>query len=272
MKPFKDWWRAIAPHVGPGLLLALAFCLVGLMAPDAMAAPAAGAASMDPRTLLNSVDLRAPLQSPGLSTPLQIILLMGALTLLPFLIIMSTSFVRTVIVLAFLKQAMGLQNIPPAQVIMGMALFLTFFTMQPTWDAVNKQAVEPFLNNQISQTEAFAKAEQPLKGFMLRQTNQQELSFFLRLAKVPDPKTPADVPFFVAIPAFMISEVATGFKIGFIIYLPFVVVDLVITNVIMALGMQQLQTQTLAPPFKVMIFSLANGWHLLIEALVRSFK
>jgi flagellar biosynthetic protein FliP len=234
-----------------------------------MAAPPV---TLNPTRILNSEDLRAPLKSPGLSTPLQLILLMAALTMLPFLFIMTTSFVRTVIVLAFLKQAMGLQNIPPGQVIMGMALFLSMFTMAPTWDAMNHNAVEPFLNNRITQEVALAKAEQPLKGFMLRQTNQQELSFFLRLSKTPDPKNFDDVPFFVAVPAFMVSEVATGFKIGFIIYLPFIVVDLVITNVIMALGMQQLQTQTLAPPFKVMIFSLASGWHLLIEALVRSFK
>jgi flagellar biosynthetic protein FliP len=119
---------------------------------------------------------------------------------------------------------------------------------------------------------AYEKAQVPLKNFMIKQTNQQELAFFLRLAKLPDPRKPEDVPMHVVVPAFMISEVATGFKIGFIVYLPFIVVDLVITNVIMALGMQQLQTQSLAPPFKVLIFSLANGWHLLIEALVRSYR
>lgn len=270
MKTLKERWTDQFPAAVPGLLVALASCLFLLIAPEAAAQ--AAPAMPTPATLLNSMDLRAPLQSPGLSTPLQLVLLMAALTLLPFMLIMTTSFIRTVIVLAFLKQAMGLQNIPPAQVIMGMALFLTFFTMQPTWNEVNKNAVEPFINNRISQEVAFAKAEAPLKAFMIKQTSQQELSFFLRLAKVPDPKNYSDVPFHVAIPAFMVSEVATGFKIGFIIYLPFIVVDLVITNVIMALGMQQLQTQMLAPPFKVMIFSLANGWHLLIEALMRSFK
>ena len=253
------------------LIIALFALAVFGLAPDALA-QAAPRAPGDVMNILNSVDLRAPLQSPGLSTPLQIMFLLAALTLLPFLVIMTTSFVRTVIVLAFLKQAMGLQNIPPAQVIIGMALFLTMFTMAPTWEAMNKNAIEPFLNNRINQEQAFVAAGAPLQQFMIKQTNQQELSFFLRLAKVPDPKTPADVPFHVVVPAFMVSEVTTGFKIGFIIYLPFIVIDLVITNVIMALGMQQLQTQMLAPPFKVMIFSLANGWHLVIEALVKSFR
>lgn len=266
MKPLNPRWKQAFALLGGVSLIAM---VVFLLAPAVMAAPALPAGTAN---ILNSVDLRAPLQSPGLSTPLQLVLLMAALTLLPFIFIMTTSFVRTVIVLAFLKQAMGLQNIPPGQVIMGMALFLTMFTMAPTWDAINHNAVEPFLNNQITQTVALDKAQEPLKTFMIKQTNQQELSFFLRLSKSPDPKGPQDVPIHVAIPAFMVSEVATGFKIGFIIYLPFIVVDLVITNVIMALGMQQLQTQMLAPPFKVMIFSLANGWHLLIEALVRSFK
>lgn len=251
------------PIAAVALLAVLALAVPAL----AQAAPPAGMAN-----ILNSVDLRAPLQSPGLSTPLQVILLMAALTLLPFIIIMTTSFVRTVVVLAFLKQSLGLQNIPPGQVIIGMALFLTMYTMAPTWELMNKNGIEPFLNNRISQEQALERAGEPLKAFMIRQTAQQELAFFLKLAKAPDPKTPADVPFHVAVPAFMISEIATGFKIGFIIYLPFIVIDLVITNIIMALGMQQLQTQMLAPPFKVMIFSLANGWHLLIEALVRSFR
>ncbi|HEY9721139.1 MAG TPA: flagellar type III secretion system pore protein FliP [Oscillatoriaceae cyanobacterium] len=249
------------------LLMLVALVLLAL-APAAMAAPVGG---LSPHDILNSVDLRAPLQSPGLSTPLQLILLLAALTLLPFLVIMTTSFVRTVIVLAFLKQAMGLQNIPPGQVIIGMALFLTLFTMTPTWNQINHNAIVPFLNNQISQETMLSTAAQPLEAFMVRQTDQQELSFFIGLAKAPAPKTPADVPFQVAVPAFMVSEVATGFKIGFIIYLPFILVDIVVTNVIMILGMQQLQTQMIAPPFKVLIFSLANGWHLVIEALVKSF-
>lgn len=254
------------------LAIALAFVL-GL-APEvlAQAAPPAAPAAADFNALLNSVDLKAPIQSPTLTSPIQIIILLAGLSLLPFIVIMTTSFVRTVIVLAFLKQAMGLQNIPPGQVIIGTALFLSMYTMAPTWDAINKQAVEPFLANRIHQQEFIAKAAAPIQQFMVRQTSQVELSFFLRLAKEPDPKTPAEVPFHVLVPAFLVSELTTGFKIGFIIYLPFIVVDLVITNVIMALGMQQLQTQMLAPPFKVLIFSLANGWHLVVEAIIKSFR
>ncbi|MEB3285173.1 MAG: flagellar type III secretion system pore protein FliP [Candidatus Sericytochromatia bacterium] len=226
----------------------------------------------DVKTLFNSIDLKAPLQSPGFSTPIQIMFLLGALTLLPFIFIATTPFIRIVVVLAFLKQATGLQNVPPGQVIIGLALFLSMYVMAPTWERVNQEAVLPYLNNRISQQQALERGIVPVQAFMIRQVKQQELSFFLRLAKQPDPRTPADVPFHVVAPAFMLSEVATGFKIGFIVYLPFIVVDLVITNVIMALGMQQLQTQMLAPPFKVMLFSLANGWQLLVESLVRSFR
>jgi len=249
-------------------LFALALLTVCLWPSEAWCATRAA----DAATVMSSFDLRAPLQSPGLSTPLQLIFLVAALTLLPFLFIATTPFIRIVVVLAFLKQATGLQNVPPGQVIIGMALFLSMYVMAPTWDAVNRDAIVPFLNNKMTQEMAYEKAQVPLKNFMIKQTNQQELAFFLRLAKLPDPRKPEDVPMHVVVPAFMISEVATGFKIGFIVYLPFIVVDLVITNVIMALGMQQLQTQSLAPPFKVLIFSLANGWHLLIEALVRSYR
>lgn len=226
----------------------------------------------DARTVFNSIDLKAPLGNPGFTTPIQLMFLLAALTLLPFLFIATTPFIRIVVVLAFLKQATGLQNVPPGQVLIGMAIFLSMYIMAPTWERVNQEAVLPYLNNRISQQQALERAAKPIQTFMIKQTKQQELAFFLRLAKLPDPRTPADVPFHVAVPAYMISEVATAFKIGFIVYLPFIVVDLVITNVIMALGMQQLQTQMVAPPFKVMIFSMANGWHLLIEALVRSFK
>lgn len=257
-----------------GLLMVLVFALPVLAqaAAGGAAAPGLGRPSThDIMNVVNSVDLRAPLQSPGLSTPLQLIFLLASLTLLPFIFIATTSFIRIVVVLTFFKAALGSQSLIPGNVLVAIAIFLSIYVMAPTWEAMNKAAIVPFLNNRIGQEEALDRASIPLTTFMVRQTNQQELSFFLRLAHAPDPRTPADVPFYVATPAYMISEVSTGFKIGFIVFLPFIVVDLVITNVIMALGMQQLQTQSLAPPFKVMIFSLANGWHLLIEALVRSF-
>jgi flagellar biosynthetic protein FliP len=255
-------------------LLAIVLWLMPESAAFAQGAPGAPPVPQAPdlRTVFNSIDFKAPLGNPGFSTPIQLMFLIASLTVLPFLFMATTPFIRIVVVLSFLKQATGLQNVPPGQVLIGIALFLSMYVMAPTWEQANKEAVLPYLNNRISQQEALERGVKPIQAFMIRQTKQPELAFFLRLSKSPDPKTPADVPFLVAVPAFMISEVATGFKIGFIVYLPFIVVDLVITNVIMALGMQQLQTQSLAPPFKVMIFSLANGWHLLIEALVRSFK
>lgn len=260
-------WRGALP-----LAVVLGGCLLLGADQAAWAQAAPPAAIPDARTVFNSIDLKAPMGNPGFTTPIQIMFLLASLTLLPFLFIATTPFIRIVVVLAFLKQATGLQNVPPGQVLIGMAIFLSAYIMAPTWEKVNQEAVLPYLNNRISQQQALERAALPIQTFMIKQTKQQELAFFLRLGKLPDPRTPADIPFHVAVPAFMISEVATAFKIGFIVYLPFIVVDLVITNVIMALGMQQLQTQMVAPPFKVMIFSMANGWHLLIEALVRSFK
>lgn len=228
--------------------------------------------SQEAANLLNQVDLRAPIDNPGLTTPLQLIFMLSLLTVLPFLIIMTTSFLRTIIVLGFLRQAMGTQTIPPNPVLLGLGFFLAMYTMNPVWATIDKNALQPYLHKRIDQPTAIVNAVAPIQEFMIRQTNQQELAFFIRITRQPEPATPADVPLHVAIPAFMISELTTAFKIGFIIYVPFLVIDLVVANILMALGMSMLPPQMISTAFKILIFTLANGWHLIAQALIGSFK
>lgn len=252
-----SWWR----WLGLGCLL------LPFLAHPALAAPAAPTTN-----LLNTFDLRAPLSSPGLSTPLQLVFVMASLTLLPFLVMMTTSFVRTVIVLSFLRQALGTQGVPPNPVLIGIAIFLALFTMSPVWSTIDQNALQPYLKKTISQEVAFTRAVEPMQEFMVRQTSQPELAFFTRLANSPLPDTPKDVPLHVLIPAFMVSELATAFKIGFFVYIPFLVIDLVVANILMALGMSMLPPQMISTAFKILIFTLANGWHLIIQAIVQSFR
>jgi len=221
---------------------------------------------------LDLIDLTAPVKLKELGSPLQLIVFMTFLTLLPFFFIMTTSFIRIVIVLGFLRQAIGTQQVPPNQVLLGIALFLTFYIMAPTWQEVNDKALTPYLDNKITQEVAFDRGVKPLRDFMLKYTRKQELSFFMRMAKLPQPKTAVDVPLHVLTPAFMVSELSTGFKMGFFLFLPFLVVDLVVANTLLALGMMMLSPVTISMPFKLLIFTLANGWFLVLQALVVSFR
>lgn len=254
-----------------GRVLGLGLLVAGLfLGPGAHAAHAATVPGNF--NFLDSFDLRSPLATPGLTTPIQLIFVMSALTLLPFLIIMTTSFMRTIIVLSFLRQALGTQSIPPNPILIGLALFLAVYTMTPVWQTIDSQALQPYMKHQMTQAQAFTSAVRPLEEFMLRQTNEAELGFFIRLAHEPLPRTPADVPLHVAIPAFMVSELSTAFKIGFVIFLPFMVIDLLVSNILLALSMSSLPPTVISTSFKVLIFTLANGWHLIIQALVQSFR
>ena len=228
--------------------------------------------SREASRLLSVVDLRAPIDNPGLTTPMQLIFALALLTVLPFLVIMTTSFMRTIIVLGFLRQALGTQTIPPNPVMLGLALFLALYTMNPVWSAIDKDALQPYLAKRIDQPTAISRAIAPMQGFMMRQVHEQELAFFLRITKQPVPENRDDVPLLVTIPAFMISELTTAFKIGFIIYVPFLVIDLVVANVLMALGMSMLPPQMISTAFKILVFSLANGWHLIAQAIIASFR
>jgi flagellar biosynthetic protein FliP len=206
-----------------------------------------------------------------LVTNIKILLGLTVLTLAPAILIMMTSFTRVIIVLSFVRQALGTQNMPPNQLLVGLALFITLFIMSPFMQKINTEAVQPFLSGQIKQDEAIDKALTPLRGFMFNQTRDADLALFVNLSKMAKPKTRADVPTQVLIPAFIISEMKTAFQIGFIIYLPFLVIDMVAASVLMAMGMMMLPPVIISLPFKIMIFVLVDGWSLIIGSLVKSF-
>jgi len=202
---------------------------------------------------------------------LRIVLLLTILTLAPSILIMMTSFTRIVVVLSFLRQALGTQQMPPNQLIIGLSLFLSFFVMQPTLTKVSSEAIEPYLNEKITQTVAFERAEAPIRDFMFKQTREKDLELFVGLSKGEKPKTRLDVSTLVLIPAFIISELKTAFQIGFMLYLPFLVLDMIVASVLMAMGMMMLPPVAISLPFKLLLFVLVDGWELVIGSLVKSF-
>lgn len=211
-------------------------------------------------------------QEPGkMAVVLQIFLLMTILSLAPAILIMLTSFTRIVIVLSLLRRALGTMQMPPNQVIIGLALFLTFFIMTPVWHQINQKALQPYLDNQINQQEALQNAVEPLRKFMFKQTREKDLALFVDIAKVERPKDVTDIPTSVLIPSFIISEVKTAFQIGLLLYVPFLVIDMVVASVLLSMGMMMLPPIMISLPFKLMLFVLADGWNLLIGSLVRSF-
>jgi len=201
----------------------------------------------------------------------KILMILTVLTLAPAILIMMTAFTRIIIVLSFVRQALGTQQMPPNQLLVGLSLFLTFFIMSPFFNKINQEALQPFLSNQITQDEAIDKSLAPIRVFMFNQTRAKDLELFIRLSKMATPKTRADVPTTVLIPSFVLSELKTAFQIGFIIYLPFLVIDMVAASVLMAMGMMMLPPVVISLPFKIMLFVLVDGWTLLVGSLVRSF-
>jgi flagellar biosynthetic protein FliP len=205
------------------------------------------------------------------SVPIQTLLFFTALSFIPAVLLMMTSFTRIVIVLSLLRQALGTQSSPPNQVIVGLSLFLTLFVMGPTFDRIYDDAYEPYNRSAITLEQALAKGEAPLRGFMVKQTRQSDFSLFAKLAKL-DPNVKADTaPLRVLVPAFVISELKSAFQIGFMIFIPFLVIDIVVASVLMSLGMMMLSPVLVALPFKLMLFVLADGWNLLIGSLAASF-
>jgi len=204
------------------------------------------------------------------SVTLQILFLMSALTILPSLIIMLTSFTRITIVLGILRRAIGLQQTPSNQVLMGLALFLTFFTMAPVLEKINEFAVQPYLEQDMPVLTAVAAAEQPLRDFMFGQTRQTDLDLFIKLYKKPVPVI-ENVPFMVLVPAFVTSELKTAFQIGFLLFIPFLVIDMVIASMLMAMGMMMLSPLVISLPFKIMLFVLVDGWALTMGTIAASF-
>lgn len=205
-------------------------------------------------------------------TGLKIIMGLTVLTLAPSILVMMTSFTRILVVFAFLRQALGTQSAPPNQILIGLALFMTVFVMMPVWQKIDTQALTPYLNEEISQSEAFEKAISPLRSFMLAQTREEDLILFLEAARVDKPDSPESTPMHALIPAFVISELRTAFQIGFLIYIPFVVLDLVVASVLMSMGMMMLPPVMISLPLKIILFVLVDGWHLITASLLQSFK
>lgn len=205
------------------------------------------------------------------SLSLETLILLTALTFLPAALLMMTSFTRIIIVLALLRQALGTLQSPPNQVLVGLALFLTLFVMSPVIDKIYVQAYQPFAEDKLNIVQALEKGSEPLKDFMLHQTRKEDLALFVKIAKIPPLQGPEAVPLKVLVPAYAISELKTAFQIGFIIFLPFVIIDLVVASVLMALGMMVLSPVTISFPFKLMLFVLVDGWTLIIGSLVQSF-
>ena len=206
------------------------------------------------------------------SNALQILLLIGGLSLIPAILFTVTGFTRILIVLGFIRNAIGTQNVPPNQVLVGIALFLTLFVMAPTISAIKKDAYEPLVHHQIQMSQALQRGQEPLREFMFKQTRAQDLSLFVSLAKLQTkPKTRADVPTYVLIPAFIISELKTAFQIGFLIFLPFLLIDLIISSTLMSMGMVMLPPSFISLPFKILLFVLVDGWDLVTHSLVASF-
>ncbi|MBI3657235.1 MAG: flagellar type III secretion system pore protein FliP [Acidobacteria bacterium] len=234
----------------------------------AAAAPAAKTERADPRIELRIAGEKG---ETSFSLPIQILFLLTFLTLLPSLLISVTSFTRILIVSHFLRQALGTQTMPSNQILIGLALFLTFFVMAPVGEKVHTQALQPLLEGKIDQMEALTRAVVPLRTFMLKYTREKDLALFTNIAKISRPKTPGDLPITVVIPAFMISELKTSFQIGFVLFLPFLVIDMVVSSVLLAMGMMQLPPIVISTPFKILLFIMVDGWNLVIGSVVKSF-
>ncbi|MBI5893160.1 MAG: flagellar type III secretion system pore protein FliP [Deltaproteobacteria bacterium] len=264
------FFDAIAKKIGSGgkgifKKLVLGFIFLGIFTSTAIAQEV-----VNPLTL-PAMSLQIGGSADTMSTTIQILLLMTVLTLAPAILIMMTSFTRLIIVFSFLRQALGTQQVPPNQILIGLALFMTLFIMSPVLNQINETALKPYLANEIKQDDAFNKGIQPLRSFMLKQVREKDLALFIELSKSPRPKTPADIPTQVLIPAFIISELKTAFQIGFLIYIPFLVIDMVVSSVLMSMGMMMLPPVMVSLPFKLLIFVMVDGWYLIVGSLVKSF-
>lgn len=213
----------------------------------------------------------APGGSQNYSLPVQTLILMTSLTFLPAALLMMTCFTRIIIVLSLLRQAIGTQSAPPNQVLVGLALFLTLFVMGPVFDKIYTDAYQPYQENKISMQQAMDKGVEPLKTFMLKQTRQADLALFAKMSRTPALQGPEDVPLRILVPAFVTSELKTAFQIGFAIFIPFLIIDMVVASVLMSMGMMMMSPATISLPFKLMLFVLVDGWQLLLGSLSQSF-
>ena len=205
------------------------------------------------------------------SSALQVLFVLTVLSVAPAILLMTTCFTRIVIVLGFVRQAMGTQNMPPTQVILGLSLFLSFFIMSPTLNTINEEALQPYINEQIDQSEALTKAIQPMRDFMFSQVRESELSLLTEITMEDGPETQEEVPTMTLIPAFMLSELKRAFQMGFMIYIPFLVIDMIVASILMSMGMMMLPPVIISMPFKLLLFVLVDGWSLVVGSLVKSF-
>jgi flagellar biosynthesis protein FliP len=252
------------------LLLAAAFLLVGVF----LFGTAGTALAEDPPVPLPTVNIGVG-QSDNprdVVSSLQIIGMLTILSLAPSIMVLMTGFTRIVVVLSFTRSALATQNQPPNQVLVGLALFLTFFVMAPTFGRINTEALQPYLRGELTQSEALTRGQAPLREFMLDQVKEKDLALFVNLAGLPRPNNENDVPTYVLIPAFAVSEISTAFKIGFLIYIPFIVIDMVISATLMSMGMLMLPPMMISLPFKILLFIMMDGWRLVVQYLVQSFQ
>jgi flagellar biosynthesis protein FliP len=269
------WARAV--------LIALFCSLIGLaprssIAQSAVAVAAPTAANASSKLVADTqqavLSVKASPAGGGATTyslPVQTLLLFSALSFLPAVLLLMTSFTRIIIVLSLMRQALGLQTTPPNQVLVGMALFLTLFVMGPTVDRINNEAYQPFSEQKITFNEAIERGSNPLRLFMMKQTREADLALFARMAQIEEYSDSAQMPLRVMIPAFVISELKTAFQIGFLVFIPFLIIDMIVASILMSMGMMMLSPVLVALPFKLMLFVLADGWNLMIGSLVASF-
>jgi flagellar biosynthetic protein FliP len=257
LSPRRQARFALAAFLFVGLLLTLSGCVGGPV--EGVPAPKV------------TVEVGQATRPADAAIGLQIVLLLTVLALAPALLIMVTSFTRTIVVLGFVRSAIGVPQLPPNQVLIGLALFLTFFTMAPVWAEVNAVAIDPYLKGAISQSEAINRAIVPVRTFMVKQTREKDLALFVQLSKSERPRSPDDLGLHVVVPAFIISELRTAFQMGFFIFIPFLIIDLVVSSSLMSMGMMMLPPSLISLPFKVLLFVLADGWYLITRSLVASF-
>ncbi|MBR2774069.1 MAG: flagellar type III secretion system pore protein FliP [Selenomonadaceae bacterium] len=206
------------------------------------------------------------------ASTLQVIAVLTLATIAPGILMMTTSFVRIVVIIGFLRNALATQNVPPNQVIVSLAMFLTFYIMAPYWSQANDNGLQPYLAGQITQEEAITNVLEPMREFMFRQTRESDLALFVNLSEAERPETQEDVSTFVLIPAFIISELKTAFQIGFMLYVPFIVIDMIVATTLMSMGMMMLPPVMISLPFKILLFVMIDGWHLLIQSIIVSFR
>jgi flagellar biosynthetic protein FliP len=213
-----------------------------------------------------------PNDPQNVSTAIQLLLLVTVLSLAPAILVMVTSFTRVIVVLSLVRNAIGIPNLPPNQVLIGLALFLTAFVMAPAIKQINDNAVQPYMNGTLSQQEAYTRGEAPLREFMFKQTREQDLGLFLKLSGQEKPENRDEVPTYVLVPAFTISELKTAFQMGFVMFVPFLIIDLVVSSALLSMGMMMLPPVVVSLPFKILLFVLADGWYLIVGSLVGSFN